>query len=925
MQISQQVAIIVMTLAMTCGMTHAAEYYLAPDGDDAAAGTREAPWQSLQKANETLEAGDTAIFLPGEYAGSIAPVASGTAGAPITYRSAEPRAARVMPDGGGALIALDGHEHVTIAGFLIDGEAQENWGNVTNCRHVTIERCEMRRNPGTMLVFGSSQIRLADNMFSADRLRGDMLHLRDCNELVFEGNSTTRVGHCPLRIHNCFNVVVRANVFRNEWGRNYEMWNSGRLLIERNIVTRARDSAGSADSRSKNLYDDSIFRQNLVFGNLHTPMNTSSYIWRGAGRTSPLYRGPFVSINSRFYHNTITDNLGNGWQLAGMHVGANVFKNNIFHRNDYAGGGTQVYVSDQISDDNRFVTNILSGGEPGQPVVRSGSDYWTADEANANTMTVGDFWSEFHENIDADPAFADPDDRDYRLTAESPAIDAGTPLTWAMGEGTGRELQVADGRWFYDGFGIDGEQGDLIAIGSGENLARIERVELRYYQPAILHLDREVTWEDGMAVSLPWTGEAPDIGAFEHADGHPTQLVALARPGAVEPGEPVSFALDSFGKDIESVTWDFDDGSFSEEMEPTHVWDEAGHYGVTARATYADGGRGVAAVFVHVPARLDPEAPLVEVDFEDETQGDTWGYYLKFYRGHQTGATHEECPDRDGKCMRIFYDADKANRTAAQIAPGAWEVDRYPFVRFDYRIPPGVPVTVEVTPFPAPERPGGFVLAATANETARMGDLEGYILTDDGQWHTLTMDVRRVREVYPELQHLRQWMFATPWSTPPAPTGWVSFPAMESDFASSPDGPDDIAVLRSLDIVMLRASEPGQWVEMPFTLEEETTGEVTVDLLDHTSRGAVRILLDDEVVVEDYEHWTDGTEMSHVSLGERTLAAGEHTVRVEVLERRIGFIGLSGVTIRPEGTTGAEQLTLDDLEFWFDNFAILTE
>jgi hypothetical protein len=86
-----------------------AEYYLSPEGDDEAAGTRDAPWLSIEKANATLEAGDTAIFLPGEYAGTIAPVNSGAADQPITFRSEEPRAARIVPSGGGTLIALDGH------------------------------------------------------------------------------------------------------------------------------------------------------------------------------------------------------------------------------------------------------------------------------------------------------------------------------------------------------------------------------------------------------------------------------------------------------------------------------------------------------------------------------------------------------------------------------------------------------------------------------------------------------------------------------------------------------------------------------------------------------------------------------------------------------------------------------------------------
>ncbi len=741
---------------------HAAEYYVSPDGDDAAVGSRESPWQTVAKANEALQPGDTAIFLPGEYAGTIAPENDGLEGAPITFRSEEPKAARLVPDEG-PIIHLNGHEHVSIEDFYVDGRMEANWAEVRDSRHITIRGCTMRRNPRTMLVFGSSQVRLLDNLFNADRLRGDMVHLRNSNELVFEGNSTTRVGHCPLRIHNCFNVAVRANVFRAEWGRNYEFWNSGRLLIENNIVTRARDSAGSADSRAKNLYDDSIFRNNIVFDNLHTPFNSGSYIWRGVSPTSIDWRGPFVTVNSRFYHNTIVDNLGYGWQLSGINVSSNVFKNNIFYRNDYAGAGNQVRHHANISGDNRFVRNLMRGAEPGQPVVRYGDNWWTAEEANENTRTVGEFWSEFHENIDADPAFVDPDNRDYRLSPDSAAIDAGAPLALAMGSGTGSELPVNDGRWFYDGFDIDGEEGDFIAIGSGDNIAQIQQVELRYYQPAILHLDREVTWEDGMPVSLPWGGEAPDIGAVQHGTAHPTAMVAQARPAAVEPGEEITFSLDTFGREVVSVLWDFEDGNFSEEMEPTHSFEEWGHYGVTVRATFANGRRGVAPVFVHVPQRLDPQAPMVEVDFERETQGDTWGYYFKFYRGHQTGASHVERPDNEGMCMHIFHDPDKANRTAGQIAPGAWDIDRYPIVRFDYRIPEGVPVAIEVTPFSAPGVPGNFILGGTENRATRGEVLDAYPLIDDGQWHTITIDVRAVREAHPELQHLRQFMFYTNW------------------------------------------------------------------------------------------------------------------------------------------------------------------
>jgi hypothetical protein len=114
---------------MTAPAALAAEYYLSPDGDDAAAGDRENPWQSITKANETLLPGDTATFLPGEYSGTIAPASSGTADARITYRSVEPRAARLVAQDAQMLIQFSGHRHIIVEGFDVDGLRQGGWHN----------------------------------------------------------------------------------------------------------------------------------------------------------------------------------------------------------------------------------------------------------------------------------------------------------------------------------------------------------------------------------------------------------------------------------------------------------------------------------------------------------------------------------------------------------------------------------------------------------------------------------------------------------------------------------------------------------------------------------------------------------------------------------------------------------------------------
>lgn len=64
----------------------AATYHVATNGSDAAAGTAAAPWRTLRKANQTLQAGDTVLVHGGTYPETIVPSRSGAAGKPIVYK-----------------------------------------------------------------------------------------------------------------------------------------------------------------------------------------------------------------------------------------------------------------------------------------------------------------------------------------------------------------------------------------------------------------------------------------------------------------------------------------------------------------------------------------------------------------------------------------------------------------------------------------------------------------------------------------------------------------------------------------------------------------------------------------------------------------------------------------------------------------------
>lgn len=69
-------------LSVTCGAT---EYFVSSQGSDAAAGTRQAPFATIQKAASIMQPGDTCYITAGTYSETVIPARSGTADLPIVY------------------------------------------------------------------------------------------------------------------------------------------------------------------------------------------------------------------------------------------------------------------------------------------------------------------------------------------------------------------------------------------------------------------------------------------------------------------------------------------------------------------------------------------------------------------------------------------------------------------------------------------------------------------------------------------------------------------------------------------------------------------------------------------------------------------------------------------------------------------------
>lgn len=102
---------------------------------------------------------------------------------------------------------------------------------------------------------------------------------------------------------------------------------------------------------------------------------------------------------------------------------------------------------------------------------------------------------------------------DFSLGTQSAAIDAGGPLTTVVSV-SGSEIEVADARYFDDGFGTGRER--RVALWDGAGAYHEYALASVSYDANLLTVAGSATdAAPGMFVNLPFGGAAPDIGAYE--------------------------------------------------------------------------------------------------------------------------------------------------------------------------------------------------------------------------------------------------------------------------------------------------------------------------------------------------------------------------------------------------------------------------
>lgn len=530
-------------------------YYVdGATGNDAATGlSTGAAWETIGQANITLTAGDTVYIRTGVYADKIIPSNNGSVGNEITYTNYNNEVAEIQDVGNENAIDLTNKDYIVVDGIKIDGQdiytlsTVGHWALLTTCTHVTIKNCTLIHSEGWwgVKLVGSSYCIIRENTMDHNGAwnkiatpqpngddAGDSLILdTDSFSNYVYGNTLTHGGHALVVVEGYDNVIA-SNILDNTY-EALEGAGNGQRSGELKNVTSNRRSNFFINNICRNAFQPSdgnvytsffkgsgvhqVFRGNVFEHGKHIPITgIASYI-SGSGF-------PYVK-EQRVCHNTMLDIGGPGWQLHAQSGALATedckFYNNIVNntRNDPKTSSFDCDIYLNINNGNLAGSTAFNDCEiKGNSLVSQ-----SAGDARININSIGIQTVTYYEtnhptnvagNIETAPVFVSGSPTvyaDYELDPASALLNAGVDLTTTNGSGTGTTITVHDALWFHDGFGVTGLAGDTIRVGS--NPASV--ITAVNYSLKTITVDSSITWSDGDAVNLNYTGSGPDIGIIQ--------------------------------------------------------------------------------------------------------------------------------------------------------------------------------------------------------------------------------------------------------------------------------------------------------------------------------------------------------------------------------------------------------------------------
>lgn len=473
----------------------AAVYYVATVGNDANNGSSVSPWRTIQKAANTIVAGDIVRVRLGVYAERVAESTSGTSGNLITY----------LAENGVTVLGFNiTGNYVRVVGFEITHSTALGYAGIT----VTGDFCQLLDNN----IHNTSGTSIDPSAANFLTIRGNVLN--------YSGSPGGPSGSGLKSINDgggsMTNVLVEYNHISHT--TDYLCSNGTNYVLRNNVLGPTIISDFGGAPHTDGWQSNAQTRNGLMEANWHVDNAISdSHIF--------LSERP---VNGRNAHYTLIKNvsLRSGDQLwaqfrdATNHLLAHNTVGQVgFGPRGGPGGSGFVYVwsdgngpSTGNQARNNAYTNVTRGAVY---TVNSGSSL--LHDHDLVYPPSSDLANGVNGDREVDPQFANYAINDVRPKAASPMIDAGGALTTASNSGNSARVialaRSADAYWFNDGFNgmIEGHK---VYVGNNNNLTVIGRD----VTAGTITVANSISWTVGDKIGYAYRGSGPDIGAYEFGD-----------------------------------------------------------------------------------------------------------------------------------------------------------------------------------------------------------------------------------------------------------------------------------------------------------------------------------------------------------------------------------------------------------------------
>jgi parallel beta-helix repeat protein len=565
----------VLLLLLVHSPASATTYYVAKNGSDSNPGTEDNPWRTIQKAANTLQSGDTVLIRQGVYQEKVRPGRSGTEGNYITYRSLDSEEVVIDAQNGvrDACIRVEGMKYLQFVGLRLTGasgtsglragfHASDESGhlvldNITACNnrfgilihgkytpvsHVTIRNCTITGNTG-------HGIFLYRRVY--DTGVGPKNHVFSNAGEEYTFGIEIGTDYPGNQVDGARDVVVFDNEIDHNGVQGIRTWNAMRVLIKNNYLHHN----GATGIQLENGSEDMVVEDNCCEYNAQT-YEYETGIWVDGTKNAVVRRnflrgnkiGLMVTESSRVIvrHNVIVENnrgVPNLYNAMGLNVNRSTFDVAVVHNTMYRNGAAES-TKGGISLCSKppiggvvIKNNILSETTAAHDLWTGCSDYvsdyntvFNIRDAVVEWCGTDMSWSKYlltsgqdSHSITANPLFVAPEAANFHLKDNSPCRDSGDSMTRTSNSGSGRVIGVGEARYFTDGFEVIA--GDLIKVGVN-NPVRITEVD---YGANTLTVDQNISWSKGDGVSYPYSGSAPDMGAYSSDNNPPDPPTGLKR------------------------------------------------------------------------------------------------------------------------------------------------------------------------------------------------------------------------------------------------------------------------------------------------------------------------------------------------------------------------------------------------------------